>query len=191
MNKPLIYLVSKSPRRQMLMKQVDIKCRVLVPSINEQIAEKNPARLVIKLARDKVWSVQNKIKYGILIGVDTLVVTHEEILGKPGNEKQAYQMMQRLSGNTHQVISGLYLLSIPDHNYFQAIEKTLVRFRRLREKEIRAYIKTDEPYDKAGGYGIQCKAGSFVESIDGCYYNVVGLPIAKLIKGLRKLSVKI
>jgi len=173
----------------MLLGQLRIRFQTIVPDVNEEINEKNPDRFAIKLAQEKVRSVQTRIKQGVIIGVDTIVVIDNEILGKPGSKKEAYQIIERLSGRTHQVISGLYILSIPSRKYFKTIEKTIVRFYRLSRQDIINYINSDEPYDKAGGYGIQSKAGRFIESINGCYYNVVGLPITRLLTGLKKFAV--
>lgn len=183
-----IYLASKSPRRQQLLKQLEIRYETIVPNITEELNEKNPARLAVKIARDKVMSVKKKIKNGIIIGVDTIVVVDNSILGKPKNKADAYKMMKRLSGRAHRVISGLYMLRLPENKFYQIAEQTVVRFRRLSKSIIVDYINTREPYDKAGAYGIQGKAGSFIESINGCYYNVVGLPITKLLDGLKKIG---
>ena len=119
--------------------------------------------------------------------MDTIVVLGKKIMGKPKNKSAAKKMLSMLSGKTHQVITGIYLLRLPDSKSISSYEKTKVKFRRLSGKEIERYIKTKEPYDKAGAYAIQGQAGLFVESINGCYFNVVGFPVAKFLKLLRKL----
>lgn len=183
-----IYLASKSPRRQTLLKQLGVKFELLVPKISEKIAEKDPKRLAMKLAQHKVKSVESKINNGIIIGVDTIVVIHNRILGKPKNKNDARKMIQLLNGKEHKVISGLYILSKPANTSLTTYELTKVKFRRLSQNEIEEYIASREPYDKAGGYAIQGKAIAFVESINGCLSNVVGLPIRKLLLCLKKLG---
>ncbi|MCX7785068.1 MAG: Maf family protein [candidate division WOR-3 bacterium] len=183
-----IYLASKSPRRQNLLKQLGIKFKILIPKISECISEKNPQLYAIKIAHQKVNAVENKVHRGIIIGVDTIVTINKKILGKPKNRKDARRMLNLLSGRTHHVISGLCLLSKPDNTIIIDFERTKVKFRKLTEIEIENYLKTKEPYDKAGAYGIQGKARLFVERIEGCYLNVVGLPVSKLIKHLNYLN---
>lgn len=182
-----LYLASQSLRRKKLLKAMGIEFTSIVPDINEEVIEDNPIRYAQKLARDKVVSVASTIKHGIIIGVDTVVVIGNEILGKPRDKNEARIMMEKLSGKEHIVISGLCIMRLPGRKMQKISEKTVVRFRKLKPQEITSYINSYEPYDKAGGYGIQGKAGFFVESIDGCYYNVVGLPISKLLTALREI----
>ena len=139
------------------------------------------------LARLKVESVRRQIRNGIIIGMDTIVVLEKKILGKPKNREDAKKMIAMLSNKTHNVITGIYLLRLPDKKTAKGYELTKVKFRKLTNSEIEQYIKTNEPYDKAGAYGIQGKAGLFVESINGCYFNVVGFPVAKFLKLFKKL----
>lgn len=170
-----------------------MKFKILVPKIDEDITEKNPRLFAIKLARKKVFSVENKVNRGIIIGVDTIVTIDQKILGKPKNKKDAKRILKLLSGKTHKVISGICLLCKPDNYIIVDNEETKVRFRKLNATEIENYLNTKEPYDKAGAYAIQGKAKIFVESINGCYLNVIGLPVPKLIKhlnSLQKLSIK-
>ncbi|MEO0092168.1 MAG: Maf family protein [candidate division WOR-3 bacterium] len=188
-----IYLASKSPRRRTLLKQLDIKFKTLVPKIDEDISEKNPRLFAIKIARKKVFSVENKVTRGIIIGVDTIVAIDQKILGKPKNKKDAQRILKLLSGKIHKVISGICILIKPYNYIIVDYEESKVKFRKLSATEIENYLNTKEPYDKAGAYAIQGKAKIFVESIDGCYLNVIGLPVPKLIKhlkSLQKLSIK-
>jgi septum formation protein len=190
MQKPII-LASASPRRKMLLKSLGIKFSAMKPKVQEKIDSLTPEKLAIKLAKEKVFSVTSKIKRGIIIGVDTIVVFDKKILGKPNSRAEAYKMLRLLSNQTHKVISGLYLLSLPEKKSVKGYEATEVTFRRLTSYEINEYLKTNEAYDKAGGYGIQSTGGKFVKKINGCYFNVVGLPITKLIRLLKKLGVNL
>lgn len=183
-----IYLASKSPRRRMLLKRLGLKFKSLPPNISEDVKEKNPKLLAIKLAQLKVASVEKKIRRGIVVGVDTIVVLNGKILGKPRNKEDARRMLYLLNGKEHRVISGICILRKPYYSSITTAELTTVKFRKLSNHEIEKYLRTKEPYDKAGAYGIQGRAGFFIEKINGCYFNVVGLPIAKLLNSLAKLT---
>ena len=185
---PTIYLASKSPRRRDLLKQLGIKFRLVIPEVSEKIIKRNPKRFAMSLARQKVESVEKNIKKGIIIGVDTVVVINNKILGKAKDKNDARIMIKLLSGKEHQVISGLYILSKPNNRAILTSEITNVKFRKLSDNEIEKYISSREPYDKAGAYGIQSIGGIFVEWLIGCYLNVVGLPVAKLLKCLEKIG---
>lgn len=183
-----IYLASLSPRRQELLKLLGIKYQVLTPRVSEQPMDLAPVNYARVLAKLKVESVSRQIEKGLIIGMDTIVVLGKKVMGKPENKSEARKMLSMLSGKTHQVITGIYLLRLPGGKSINSYEMTKVRFRQLSNKEIERYIKTKEPYDKAGAYGIQGRAGLFVESIDGCYFNVVGFPVAKFLKLFKKLT---
>ena len=180
-----IYLASQSPRRRLLLRKMGISYQFFKPNISERIKTKNPRLLAVKLAQQKVVSVEQKIKQGIIIGVDTVVVINNRILGKPKNKEDARIMLNLLSGRKHRVISGIYILQKPQYHSIKTSETTKVKFRILKKQEIDKYLDSKEPYDKAGAYGIQGKAGFFVDEINGCYFNVVGLPITKLLKCLK------
>lgn len=186
----MIYLASISPRRKELLKRLDIKYRVLKPTIAEPPLNLSPQKYAQVLAKLKVESVKRKVRKGIVIGMDTIVVLGKKILGKPKNQKEAKSMIRMLSGETHDVITGIFLLRLPDGKSGQGYELTKVKFRHLTEAEIDRYIKTKEPYDKAGAYGIQGQAGLFVESINGCYFNVVGFPVAKFLQLMKKIKTR-
>ncbi len=117
-----------------------------------------------------------------------MVVAGGKILGKPGDLPTARRMLRTLSGRTHTVLTGLAVVRIPENEERIAVEKTRVRFARLSEKEIDSYLMTGEPYHKAGAYAIQGIAGRYVTRIEGCYFNVVGLPVARLWSLLRELG---
>lgn len=184
-----LYLASISPRRREILKRLGIKYKILIPKLVENSGKffTSPTKYAMRLAKMKVESVKHQVHNGIIIGMDTIVVFDKEILGKPKNQKSANQMIKQLSGKTHKVITGIYLLRLPAGKSVEGYETTKVKFRKLTKLEIDQYVKTQEPYDKAGAYGIQGQAGLFVESINGCYMNVVGFPVAKFIKLLKRL----
>ena len=131
---------------------------------------------------------KEKIKKGIIITADTIVVLNKEILGKPINEKDAFKILNKLSGKTHIVYTGFAISNLQEEKTIIDYEKTLVTFRKLNRKEILDYIRTGSPMDKAGAYGIQDDFGAvFIKKINGCYYNVVGLPLSKVYSTLQKV----
>ena len=184
-----IYLASKSPRRRKLLKQLGIKFKSFSVDLNEEILDgEYPAQTVKRLALHKMQAASEKLKSGIVITADTIVVLNKEIIGKPKNEKDAFNILSKLSGKTHTVFTGFMILNLDKNRKIVDFEKTLVTFRKLSPKEIKEYIKSGSPMDKAGAYGIQDDFGAvFVKKIDGCYYNVVGLPLAKLYKSLLEI----
>jgi len=184
----MLYLASQSPRRKTILNRTGIRFKILTPNIREGLEEKgeNPKRLAIRNAERKVRSVAHRIKEGVILGVDTIVVLKGKALGKPKSKQEARRMLQSLSGKTHLVISGIFLLKKPENITLATWERTRVRFRKLTKREIEDYINTKEPYDKAGAYAIQGRAGIFVERINGCYNNVVGLPLPRILRLLRK-----
>ena len=189
-NNPLpIYLASKSPRRKKLLHQLNLKFHILSVEIDEKrIKNELPFKMVKRLALLKLNSAKKLIKEGIIITADTIVVLGNEILGKPKNKTVAKQMLKKLSGNTHTVYTGFAVYNSVTDTIILDYEKTQVTFRKLNSDEIERYIKTGSPMDKAGAYGIQDDFGAvFVKKINGDYYNVVGLPIAKLYINLLKV----
>ncbi len=184
-----IYLASKSPRRRKLLKQIGLKFRSFSVDLHEEILDgEHPVQTVKRLAMHKSDEAILKIKNGIVITADTIVVLGKEVIGKPKNEKDAFQILSRLSGNMHTVYTGYVVRNLNNRKKIIGYEKTDVTFRKLEPKEIRDYIKTGSPMDKAGAYGIQDDFGAvFVKRIDGCYYNVVGLPLAKIYKSLNDI----
>ena len=183
MNK--IVLASSSPRRKEMLRRFNIEPIVVSSNVSEIINEgENPFQIVMSLSFKKVLSVTKDYPDSIVIGADTIVVYDSKILGKPKDTKMAYEMLSMLSGNAHDVITGVCL--IKGDTKIIDYELTKVKFRELNKKRINAYISTGEPLDKAGAYGIQGKGAILVEKIDGCYSNVVGLPLSKIDKLLSK-----
>jgi septum formation protein len=183
---PQIYLASKSPRRRKLLTQIGIKFKSFSVDLNEEIFDgEHPIKTVKRLALHKSDAAYKKVKTGIIITADTIVVLNKEIMGKPKNAKDAFHILSKLSGKTHAVYTGFTICNVNTGKRIVDYEKTRVTFRKLLPEEIRDYIKTGSPMDKAGAYGIQDDFGAvFIEKINGCYYNVVGLPLAKFYKRL-------
>ena len=184
---PNIILASKSPRRANLLKQIGLEFEVYPSEIEEPQITESPAIAVQELALTKARAVAAKFNAEIILGADTVVVIDGEPIGKPENDTHALKILTRLSGNRHEVITGVALINIKQKNEVVWTEKTAVYFRTLHQSEILAYIRSGESSDKAGAYGIQGRAGAFVERIEGCYFNVVGLPLASLTVQLWRL----
>jgi septum formation protein len=179
MNQPLI-LASASPRRRDLLSTLGVEFRVVVPEIDETpLAGEKPKAYAERLAEEKACAVDEN---GIIIAADTIVVQNETILGKPADATHAHEMLNALSGKTHEVITGVCVKSSTHTVVFSV--GTEVVFRVLEEAEIEAYIASGEPMDKAGAYAIQGGAAHMVQAINGSYTNVVGLPLCALYESL-------
>lgn len=172
-------LASASPRRVALLRQVGAEFTVVDPGPDRAWpGEAEPRHGSRALALDKARRVAERRKGAVVIGADTVVVVRGERLGKPANAAEAEHMLARLQGRTHEVWTGIAV--VRDGEARTAAEVTRVTFARLSEPEIAAYVRTGEPLDKAGAYGIQGVAGCFVRRIEGDYFTVVGLPLARL-----------
>lgn len=182
-----IILASNSPRRKEILANLGVEFTSAVSKFNETIDKSmHPYELVCHLALEKAKGVLRQgYEDAIIIAADTLVV-HDRILGKPRNEMEAYTMLKSLSGEEHQVVTGIALVDCATGLQITDYETTKVYFREISDREINAYINSGEPMDKAGAYGIQGKASLFIRKIDGDYFNVVGLPIFKLGEMLKK-----
>lgn len=184
-----LILASTSPRRADLLRQAGLDFRVVAPDISEKIsASLTPAELVNKLALKKALNVARRLREGIVLGADTVVYHGGEIIGKPRDTEEAGQMLWRLQGERHEVLTGLVLIDAVSGCTESATAITAVWLKKLERKEIDAYIATGEPFDKAGAYGIQGRAGLFVERVEGCYFNVVGLPLGLLYDLLKNIK---
>jgi septum formation protein len=175
-----LILASRSPRRRELLRQAGFDFDVR-PSTLEETAAPNetPEAFARRAAREKALEVAASAPpESLVLGADTVVVANHEILGKPAELHDAARMLQLLSGVTHRVITGVCLVRAPDRVEALAHETTFVTFRSLSEEEIRDYLASGEPFDKAGAYGIQGLASKFVTRVEGSYFNVVGLPVA-------------
>ncbi|RMG60782.1 MAG: septum formation protein Maf [Deltaproteobacteria bacterium] len=182
-----IVLASSSPRRERLLELTGIPFRTVPPGDDPPGREwEDPESFVVHSALGKASRVSELFPDRFVLGADTVVVLDGEILGKPETPEKAASMLRRLSGRSHLVYTGLALVHRALGLERRAVEVTRVWFSPLTEDEIRAYVSTGEPLDKAGAYGIQEKGGVFVERIEGSYTNVVGLPLATLTKMLRE-----
>lgn len=182
-----IILASSSKRREEIFKKYNFKFKIIKKDIIERIdKDDSPEELVMSLAFRKAYIVAKDHPEKIVIGADTVVVYKDEILSKPKNNDDAFRMLSLLSGKTHQVITGISVLNLDSNQKIVDFEKTNVKFRDLDREIIDKYISTKEPFDKAGSYGIQGIGALLVEKIDGCYLNVVGLPLVKLDKVLNR-----
>lgn len=151
--------------------------------------DESPSDLVLRLANAKAELVAARaVGPAIVIAADTVVVLDGHILGKPRSTDDARYMLEQLSGRTHSVVTGVALVRLPDAERRDFVESTLVHFTPLSAEEISRYLATDEPHDKAGAYGIQGRAGRYIPRIEGCYFNVVGLPLSRLLTSLHELG---
>ena len=187
-----VILASASPRRAQLLTQVGIRFEVDPSSLEETFPESaTPSEVVELLSRQKAEDVANRNPDLFLIAADTIVCMNNEILGKPEDAQQAKEYLCQLSGQTHDVLSGVFAGLTDSFGQFISsicfFERTKVTFSTLSELEIEQYIKYGQPFDKAGSYGIQDDLGSlFVEKIEGDYYNVVGFPLHRFYDTLKK-----
>ncbi|OUN11012.1 MULTISPECIES: Maf family protein [unclassified Flavonifractor] len=176
-----IILASKSPRRRALLEQMGVRdFRIVTPDIDEHMdRDLPPAELVRQISLEKAQAVAAQADPNtVVIAADTVVALDGVVLGKPADKEEAFRMLSLLSGNRHQVYTGLTVLR--GEQVFSQWEETAVTFRSLTAEEIEAYIATGEPMDKAGAYGIQGYGALFIEGISGDYYNVMGLPVCRL-----------
>ncbi|MBQ8254387.1 MAG: septum formation protein Maf [Clostridia bacterium] len=184
-----IILASKSPRRYELLTMLGYNVKTVVSDVDEDaISAETPALLAAKLAHTKATAVMNDIGKTDLpiVAADTLVEASGEILGKPKDESDARRMLKLLSGSSHYVHTGISV--ILNGNEINLTDTAKVFFREVDEDEIDAYIGSKEPFDKAGAYGIQGKAGAFVERIEGDFFSIMGLPICAVTKALKELT---
>lgn len=180
-----LVLASQSPRRREILDNLGFSFRVITADTDESCQERDPRRYVETLALRKGRAVLEKLvrenamdQQTIILAADTVVAARDQILGKPKDADDADRMLRLLSGTTHQVISGIALLSA--NKTAVASEVTGVRFSALTESDIALYVASDEPYDKAGAYAVQGMASLWIEGLDGDYFNVVGLPVKRL-----------
>jgi septum formation protein len=195
-----IYLASKSPRRRELLRQVDIKFELLLlrdasprgPDVTEQVLEnESPINYVSRVTKEKAQAAWNAIEQRHLplnpvLAADTTVVINEKILGKPNNREEAVVMMKLLSGNIHSVHTSIALQY--HHHFLQFTQTSEVNFCELSEEQIEIYCNSTEPYDKAGGYGIQGFAARFISHIQGSYSGIMGLPLFETCELLEQLQ---
>lgn len=202
MNEKNIVLASASPRRRELLSLTGIKFQVLPGNIEEKASSSRPSQMVRELSSQKALAVfesfsEEEKEKSLVIGADTLVAIDGRVLGKPEDEQMAEEMLMLLQGNIHQVYTGVTLIFRAVDENGKAVrrirtfaEKTSVTMYPVSRREIRDYIATGEPMDKAGAYGIQGKCAAWIRKISGDYSNVVGLPVGRLWQELKKIDVE-
>jgi septum formation protein len=188
-----LILASASPRRAQILRDAGLRFEAVQAKVSERRKRGEAARIMTRrLAQAKARAVVKKLGNepgeAIVIGADTIVEVNGELLGKPQSPRAAREMLAKLAGRTHRVVTSVAATRLPDRAQVIATESTRVRFARIDAHEIAEYVMTGEPLDKAGAYGVQGIGGRFIEKIDGCYFNVVGLPLARLYRMLIELG---
>lgn len=184
-----IILASASPRRKELLENIGLDFLVIPSNIEEKLRKIED---VEKLALEKAMDVAQKVTFpAVIIGSDTVVTVGNKILGKPLDRRDAFCMLKQLSGKTHRVVSAIAVYDTETKKSFKTSVKSDVTFRKLDDEEIQNYVNTGEPMDKAGAYAIQGRASVFVKSINGCYFNIVGISVYKVTEILRKLGIRV
>jgi septum formation protein len=188
-----LILASSSPRRAEILRGAAIPFEICPAEIDETPRSGEAAQaMVVRLARAKAHAAAAKLGPAtpecVILGADTTVELDGEIIGKPRDAAHAREMLKKLSGRTHHVLSGISLLRLPGNTERAAVETSAVTFASLSEEEIEFYVSSGEPFGKAGGYAIQGIGGRFIPRVAGCYFNVVGLPLARLYDLLPELG---
>ena len=182
-----IILASASPRRRVLFKTFGLAYRVITPRVKERHEDYgHPRRLVAHNARLKARAVARKVRRGVIVSADTIVVHDGRVFGKPSGVAQARAMLQTLGGRTHRVYTGVCVLDVERRRCWVDVEVTRVRLRRLSSTQIDAYLRRVNPWDKAGAYAVQDVSGLLIDRIDGSLSNVVGLPLHVVERRLRQ-----
>lgn len=187
-----LVLASGSPRRRELLSGLGLAFEIIVSEADETVEEKvTPAEMVCKLAYRKASAVSNTLQDGIVVGADTIVVLDGNVLGKPADKQNAVRMLRLLQGRTHIVYSGIAVLDAATGKNIIDYRATQVHMRTLTDAEIEAYVETGEPMDKAGSYAIQGIGSTIVDSIEGDYFTVVGLPMELLASMLTSFDIHV
>lgn len=187
-----IILASNSPRRKELLRQIGLDFTSAPADVDESmLSHELPESYAMRVALDKARVAAGRVGSGIVVGADTIVVLDDAVFGKPVDAHDAERMLAALSGRMHQVITGLAVIEVQTGAVLTRASVTRVWFRRLASEEISAYVRSGEPLDKAGAYGIQERGALLVERIEGCYFNVVGLPLSLLGEILAEFGVKV
>ena len=182
-------LASKSPRRRELMELIGHPFTCIPSSVKENIVnDETPARHVTILSELKARDVGAHLENRIIIGSDTIVFLNNDIFEKSGSPEEAVEMIMKLQGHTHTVYTGFALYDTASSKIFSSYEKTHVTMRNITRDLAQRYVKTGEPLDKAGAYGIQGYGAALITSINGCFFNVMGLPISRLMEALYAFS---
>ena len=183
-----LLLASASPRRREILENLGFEFEILPSNVDEsEVPWSDPVESAKLLAEIKAIDAQKTRPRKTIIAADTIVLCEGQVMGKPSSSEDAAEMLGTLSGRMHEVVTGIALITPPNLRIIEA-ESTKVFFRKLSPEEISRYISTREPFDKAGAYAIQGYASAFIDRIEGDYFNVVGLPVARLFSMFRKLE---
>jgi len=183
-----LLLASASPRRREILENLGFEFEILPSNVDEsEVPWNDPVESAKLLAEIKGVDAQKTRPRKTIIAADTIVLCEGQVMGKPKSSEDAAKMLGTLSGRVHEVVTGIALIKLPNTRIIEA-ERTKVFFRKLSPEEISRYISTREPFDKAGAYAIQGYASAFIDKIEGDYFNVVGLPVARLFSMFRKLE---
>lgn len=193
MEKSKIILASGSPRRKELLLQIGIVPEIIVSHVEEKITSDVPAEVVMSLAEQKAVDVAKEMPEGtVILGSDTVVAADGKILGKPKSHEEAYEMIRRLAGRSHQVYTGVCLVKKGPEGEADTVvsfyDETDVNVSTMTEKEIREYADSEEPMDKAGSYAVQGFFARYIDGLKGSYANVMGLPVHLVYQELKKLG---
>jgi len=187
-----IILASKSKARRKLLKQIGLKFKTMEADIKEERSLKSGCgRLVIENAARKARSVAANVKSGVVIGADTVVLAGDRVIGKPKSMKDAFSTLKLLSRTPAWVYTGIAVIDIDRKKMSTDYEKTKVYMYPLTDKQIKKYFRKISPFDKAGSFDVQGPGSIFIDRVEGCFYNVVGLPLAKLAKLLKKTGINV
>lgn len=188
-----LILASQSPRRKKILSRLNIPFKIIVSGLDEPIFTdtEKPVDYAQKLASLKCNDISKKYTDYLVIGADTIVVLNDKVMGKPKNKDDAINMLRKLSGNTHRVITAVSMQCAHNSINHSFHEDTKVTFRRIPSEYIYTYTDSPSPYDKAGSYGIQDWSAIFVDKINGCYDNVVGFPLSRFVFELKKIGINL
>jgi septum formation protein len=182
-------LASASPRREQLLRGMGLEFRVIPSDVDENFLEgEQPRNHVIRLSRDKSSAVAVEHRDSWVLGADTIVIINGDVLGKPETQEDAREMLRKLSGREHRVITGFTLIHRSTRSIFSDAVESVVVFKEIQEDEMNWYVNSREPYDKAGAYAVQGMAAYFVREIRGSYSNVVGLPLTEVVTALKDVG---
>lgn len=182
-------LASASPRREQLLRGMGLEFLVIPGDVNEDFLEgEHPRNHVIRLSRDKSSAVAVEHPDSWVLGADTIVIINGDVLGKPETQENAREMLRKLSGREHRVITGFTLIHRSTRSIFSDAVESVVVFKEIQEDEMNWYVNSREPYDKAGAYAVQGMAAYFVREIRGSYSNVVGLPLTEVVTALKDVG---
>lgn len=182
-------LASNSPRRKEILENFGFKLKIKTANIKEISFKKELIEKTKDISNQKALTIAKEFKNDFIVSADTVVSINNKLLGKPKNEKDAFSTLKELSGKSHEVITAFTIINISKNIFYSDFEVTKVFFYDITDEEINWYIKTNEPFDKAGSYGIQGKGALFVKKIDGDFFSVMGFPLGKFLRALKKLDI--